>query len=104
MCVYDYKYAYPWKTCLQCPLVCGVAVCLFFCCRVCGLSVGEGLGNFFWKVVLDGNERGKGSNLIVSDVLGNLVRREKLRVIGFSSLVEKQASPLCLLLIFGSRV
>lgn len=36
--------------------------------------------------------KGEGAVLIVPDVLGSVVIRENLRVIEFSSLVEKQAS------------
>lgn len=36
--------------------------------------------------------KGERAVLIVSDVLGNVIIRENLRVIEFSSLAEKQAS------------
>jgi len=35
---------------------------------------------------------------------GKCSNKGKIKIIGFSSLVEKQTSPLCLLLIFGSKV
>lgn len=103
LCVHDWKCACAWKTCLQSPLVCGVAVCSFvvWVWADCGESFVICL---FWKGSGSGWEwKGEGPVFIVSDVLGNLVMRENL-IIGFSFLVEKQANMLCLLLILSSKV